>query len=101
MTWLTLTLMAFATYYISYCISNPAIEGPFGMLQKLRDGRLFRNDDWKGRGIRCIVCVSLYVATGIALIGVALRVLQWGELFVYVPGLAGLSVFIDKFWKAR
>jgi hypothetical protein len=100
-TWLTLTIMAFATYYISYCVSNPAIEGPFGALQKLRDSRWFNKDNWAGRGIRCIVCVSLYVATGIALIGVVLRVLQWDELFVYVPGLAGLSVFLDKFWKAR
>ena len=56
-------------------------------------------NDWKGRGIRCPVCVSLYSAL---LVTIAASVLGWADPWVWPlvwGGLAGASVLIDKYWQ--
>lgn len=101
MTGIRYTILGFATYYIALSISNESLEGPWGVLQKLRQSTRFRKDDWAGRGIRCIVCVSLYAGLLMALLAALLGWVRWRDVVVVAPACAGLSVSIDKFWKAR
>jgi hypothetical protein len=60
---LTLLLAALAVYRLSRMIADE--EGPFSVFAKLR-GR-FPPNDWIGRGLECIMCVSFWVALPIAL----------------------------------
>ncbi len=89
---------AFAVYFLSFSISNPEIDGPWNMFKKMRDVWTQPND-WKARGIRCVVCVSFWVALPatitIALLGYA-DVWAWP---IVCLGLAGASVKISEYWK--
>lgn len=88
-------LAAFATYYLALSITRE--DGPFGVFLRLRNH--FAQDDWKGRGVRCIVCMScwtgLVVVVGLVLLGDAD---VWAFPIVWF-GLAGGSVVIDRYWK--
>lgn len=94
-----LVIHIFGTYYISLCVSSSHVEGPWSILTRLRDSELFRNDDWRGRGIRCIVCVSLYVSALLSLIACVARVVTVRDALLLVPAGAGGAVLIDKVWK--
>lgn len=95
MTWLSFITAALATYYIALSVSRQ--EGPWRIFERLRN--VWTGDDWKGRGIRCLVCVSLYsalvVVVGLVLLG---HVAAWDGPIVWL-GLAGASVVIDKYWQ--
>lgn len=58
-----LILAALATYRLSRMISNE--EGPFMLFTKLRG--LIPTTHWIGRGLECILCVSVWVALPLAL----------------------------------
>jgi hypothetical protein len=60
---LTLILAALAVYRISRMITDE--EGPFMVFTKLRG--LAAPDTWVGRGLECIMCVSVWVALPVAL----------------------------------
>ena len=98
MTWQTLILAAFGVYYVSYSISNEEIDGPFNGFKRLR-GIWTDPKDWKARGIRCVVCVSCWIAlvwtVGLVAIGSADVWQSWVIWF----GLAGLSVVIARYWQ--
>lgn len=55
---LALILAALAVYRVSRMISDE--EGPFSVFTKLRG--LARPDTWLGRGLECLMCVSVWVA---------------------------------------
>lgn len=56
----TLALLILAVYRVSYLIAID--EGPFSVIERMR-GRVDPNQrSWRGRGIRCIACVSFWVA---------------------------------------
>lgn len=95
MSWLDFTIAALATYYVALSVTKQ--EGPWRMFERLRN--LFVEQDWKGRGIRCHVCVSLYAAglMSAALWGLG-DVDGWRALMIW-PGLAGASVLIEKYWS--
>ena len=93
--WLEFTLAALATYYIALSVTKQ--DGPWEVFGRLRAH--WSANDWKGRGIRCHVCVSLYSA---ALVAGLLLLLGWCEPTaapVVWLGLAGASVLIDKYWS--
>ena len=93
----TFLIASLATYYLARCISDPHIDGPWGIFTWLRDR--FVEDDWKGRGIRCIVCVSCWTALAAAL-GMGFYGLYDLSLWPIVwLGLAGGSVVIERYWK--
>lgn len=98
MTWQTLLLSAFGVYYISYAISNEEIDGPWNVLKKLR-GVWTDPKDWKARGIRCVVCVSCWIALvwTLGLIGLG-AVDPWQSWLVWF-GLAGIAIVIARYWQ--
>lgn len=60
---MTFILAALAVYRLSRMITDE--EGPFMVFTKLRG--LARPDTWIGRGLECIMCVSVWVALAAAL----------------------------------
>lgn len=88
-------LAALATYYGALSITSQ--DGPFNVFQWLRNQ--FTQDDWIGRGVRCIVCMSCWV--GLAVVA---WLVGWGQAaLIDLPivwlGLAGASVVLDRYWK--
>jgi hypothetical protein len=51
-------LASLATYRLSRMITDE--EGPFAVFTTLR--RLYPPTDWVGRGLECIMCVSVWVS---------------------------------------
>ena len=93
--WLSFIIASLATYYIALSVTKQ--EGPWAIFERVRAH--WSANDWKGRGIRCHVCVSLYSA---ALVAGLLLPLGWCDLTaapVVWLGLAGASVLIDKYWS--
>lgn len=94
MSWSILLLAALANYYSARAISSE--DGPWGIFDKLRQRW---DTGYLGKGIRCIVCVSVYTAAAIAaLLGVLGYYDVWIWPIVWL-GLAGASVKIDAWWK--
>ena len=88
-------LAAFATYYLALSITRE--DGPFGVFLLLRNS--YTKDDWFGRGLRCLICMSCW--TGLA-IAALLVVYGYSDLWTWPVvwlGLAGSSVVIDRYWK--
>lgn len=95
MTWLDFTIASLAVYFVTLSVTKQ--EGPWRIFERLRN--LWLDQDWKGRGIRCHVCVSLYAALLLALALWGLGDIDgWRALLVW-PGLAGASVVFDKWWQ--
>ncbi len=96
--WLIFIIASLATFYAASSISDEKIDGPWGAFRALRS--LWTDPkDWKARGIRCIVCVSFWVALPIA---VALIVVGGWDAWLFPLwwlGLAGASVMLDRYWK--
>lgn len=93
--WLEFTLAALATYYVALSVTKQ--DGPWEVFGRLRAH--WSANDWKGRGIRCHVCVSLYSALGVTGL---LLLLGWCEPTaapVVWLGLAGASVILNKWWE--
>lgn len=95
MTWLMFTIASLATYYIALSVTKQ--EGPWRLFERLRN--LWLDQDWKGRGVRCHVCVSLYAALLITLALWGLGDVDTGHALLIWPGLAGASVLVDKYWS--
>jgi hypothetical protein len=98
MTWQTLLLAAFGVYYVSYAISNDEIDGPWNVFKRLR-GVWTDPRDWKARGIRCVVCVSCWVALLWTLQLLWMGAILWSDVAVVWLGLAGMSVVIARYWQ--
>lgn len=60
---LILLLASLAVYRLSRMLSDE--EGPFMVFSKVRG--LAKPDTWIGRGLECIMCLSVWVALPIAL----------------------------------
>jgi hypothetical protein len=91
-TWLTFVVASLATYRVALMLSQE--EGPFGMFLWVRNR--FTRDDWMGRGVRCLWCVSFWVGWLIALL---VAWAGWGEYILVALGLSGASVILDRYWK--
>lgn len=91
---MTYVLAAFATYYLALSIARE--DGPFAVFLILRNA--YTADDWLGRGLRCLVCMSCW--TGLL---ITLYLLWFGSVGGDWPivwlGLAGTSVVIDRYWR--
>lgn len=59
----TFVLAALAVYRLSRMLTDE--EGPFMIFTKLRG--LAKPDTWVGRGLECIMCMSVWVALAVAL----------------------------------
>lgn len=84
-------VVALGAYRLGYIITQE--EGPFGLTERFRN--LFVADNWLGRGVRCFLCVSFWMALLLSLLipaSLTEHVLLWF-------GSAGLAVILDKYWK--
>jgi hypothetical protein len=87
-------IASLATYYAARAVSQE--DGPFGMFDKLR---MRWNAGYLGTGVRCIVCVSAYVALPCAALLVwRLALDPWLAPVVWL-GLAGASAKLAEWWK--
>lgn len=94
MTWLWFVIAALATYYTALSIAEQ--NGPWGIFDKLRQRW---NSGYLGEGIRCVVCVSVYMGAFWALF---LALFGFYDVWLWpliAFGLAGASVLINKWWK--
>lgn len=89
---LTFILASLAVYRLSRMITDE--EGPFSIFTKLR--ALFLPTDWFGRGLECIMCLSVWVALPIALW------IDWSSDFWPLTWLAlsGVTVILRK-WEFK
>ena len=86
---MTFVLAALTVYRISRMITDE--EGPFAVFSRVRG--LAQPDTWIGRGLECIMCVSVWVALPIALyIG--------GDWLLTWPALSAVTTVIRK-WEHK
>jgi len=89
---LTLLIASLAVYRISRMISDE--EGPFSVFTKLRG--LAKPDSWTGRGLECLMCVSVWIALPIALW------IDWaGDWALTWLALSAVTVLIRKWEQKR
>lgn len=89
---LTFALSALAVYRLSRMISDE--EGPFEAFTKLRG--LAPTTNWIGRGLECIMCVSVWVA-----LPAALYIDPTWTLPLTWLALSGVTVVIRKWEQKR
>ena len=89
---MTFVLAALAVYRISRMITDE--EGPFMVFSKLRG--VARPDTWVGRGMECIMCVSVWVSLPIA------AYIDWAwTLPLTWLALSSVTVLIRKWEQKR
>ena len=89
---MTFALAALAVYRLSRMIADE--EGPFSVFTTLR-GR-FAPDTWIGRGLECIMCVSVWVS-----LPIALWVDGGGDWALTWLALSSVTVLIRKWEQKR
>lgn len=93
MLWLWFIIASFATYYPALIIAT--LDGPWGVFDRLRTRW---DTGYLGKGIRCPVCVSAYVAVIWAvLLTWRLDLDLWLCVLVWFA-LAGAATFLNKVW---
>ena len=86
-------IAAFATYYPALVIATQ--DGPWGVFDRWR---LRWDTGYRGKAIRCPVCVAAYVAVGWgALLSWRLGLDPWLFPLVWFA-LAGGATFLNKVW---
>lgn len=70
----TLALLILAVYRVSYLIAID--EGPFSVIERMRSRIDENQKTWLGRGVRCVGCVSFWVAL-LAMLLTGGSVLDW------------------------
>jgi hypothetical protein len=89
-------IAAFATYYLALSISRE--DGPFDVFLWIRN--LHTDDDWIGRGLRCIVCMSCWTGLLVTvLLYLTWQFSDWALFPVVWFAVAGASTVIDRYWK--
>jgi hypothetical protein len=88
---MTFVLASLAVYRLSRMLSDE--EGPFSVFTKLRG--IPKPETWIGRGLACILCLSVWIALPIALW------IDWsGDWALTWLALSGVTVIIRK-WETK
>lgn len=88
-----LVLASFATYYPALVIAT--LDGPWGVFDKFRQRW---DTGYRGKAVRCPVCMAAYVALlWAALLGWRLG-LDWFLFPIVWFALAGAATFLNKVW---
>jgi hypothetical protein len=88
---LTFILASLAVYRLSRMLTDE--EGPFSVFTKLRG--LAKPETWIGRGLACIICMSVWIALPFALW------IDWtGDWWITWLALSGVTVVIRK-WETK
>jgi len=88
---MTFVLASLAVYRLSRMLSDE--EGPFSVFTKLRG--IPKPETWIGRGLACIMCLSVWIALPIALW--IDPTLNWWLTWL---ALSGVTVIIRK-WETK
>jgi len=64
-------------------------DGPFDLCTRIRNLRL--TDDWIGRGLRCPLCIGVWLA-----LPLALAVAPPGQIWLYWGGIAGAQALMER-----
>jgi hypothetical protein len=89
---LTLLLASLAVYRLSRMLTDE--EGPFMVFTRLRG--LAKTDTWIGRGLECIMCMSVWVALPVALW------VDWSwNWWLTWLALSGVTVLLRKWEQKR
>ena len=88
---MTFALTALAVYRISRMVADE--EGPWSIFTKLRG--LAKPDTWLGRGLECMMCVSVWIA-----LPAALWIDYSGDWVLTALALSSVSVIIRK-WEQK
>lgn len=91
-TLLGMLYLLLATWALAYSVAR--LEGPFGLLEKLRGAIDPDQRTWAGRGIRCPLCVAFWAAPAVLALAavwpVAVQALGiWG-------GAMALHLLLDR-----
>jgi len=89
---LTFALASLAVYRLSRMITDE--EGPFSVFVKLRG--LAKSETWIGRGLACIICMSVWIA-----LPFALWIDYAGDWPLTWLALSGVTVIIRKWENKR
>lgn len=93
---LIFSIAALAVYRLSRMISDE--EGPFAVFTWLRG--LAKPDTWIGRGLECIMCVSVWVALPVM---VMITVLGYADIWIWPLtwlALSAITVIIRR-WEQK
>lgn len=93
---LIFALAALAVYRLSRMISDE--EGPFAVFTWLRG--LTKPDTWIGRGMECIMCVSVWIALPVM---VMITVLGYADVWIWPLtwlALSAVTVIIRR-WEQK
>jgi len=89
---LTVLLASLAVYRLSRMLTDE--EGPFMVFTALRG--IAKTDTWIGRGLECIMCMSVWVALPIALW------IDWSwDWWLTWLALSGVTVLLRKWEQKR
>ena len=89
---LTVLLASLAVYRLSRMLTDE--EGPFMAFTKLRG--VAKTDTWIGRGLECIMCLSVWVALPVALW------IDWSwDWWLTWLALSGVTVVLRKWEQKR
>jgi hypothetical protein len=88
---LTFALASLAVYRLSRMITDE--EGPFTVFTRLRG--LAPNTTWVGRGLECIMCISVWIA-----LPFALWIDYQGDWVLTWLALSAVTVIIRK-WEVK
>jgi hypothetical protein len=88
---MTFVLASLAVYRLSRMLSDE--EGPFSVFTKLRG--LPKPETWIGRGLACIMCLSVWIA-----LPIALWIDYQGDWALTWLALSGVTVIIRK-WETK
>lgn len=95
MTFLTLTLAAFAAYRAAQMIAFE--DGPVDIFARWRDWiRVEKQSNWLQRGFACPDCVSFWAsAAAVALLGLR----PWNEFLLAWGAVAGVCLLLNRLTK--
>lgn len=92
MNWLILLISALATYRLSLMLSSE--EGPLAIFARMR--RKVPPKTNPGRGIRCFMCWSVWIAAAVAFYLLWLGMIMKGILPLYWFAVSGAAVLIHE-----
>lgn len=94
--WVWIVLGILASYRIARILAVE--EGPFGVLDAIRNRLDPKQETWLGRGLNCPLCAGFWVSLAVSL--VLLPWSDWRSLcltwFAVAGGMAALHLWLEK-----
>lgn len=92
---IVLIVAVFAVYRVSKMAAQE--DGPFDIFSGFR--ARFTGNNWFSVGIRCVYCVSFWVALLFSLMLVWRGTVVWADVPLVWPALSGGAIVVEKYWR--